>query len=303
MFNPFQPIELIQATVYSAMPDKFRIKQRTAWSDHNRQGQEVDSFIEGPSFDKEGNLWIVDIPFGRIFKINAQQEWELVIQYDGWPNGLKFHQDGRIFITDYLNGIMVLDPKTKKIEPLIQTVYSESFKGVNDLHFAANGDLYFTDQGQTGMADPSGRVFRLRADGQLEKLLSNGPSPNGITYNEATRQVFVAMTRAQQIWRLPLMADGQPSKVGVAIQLSGGVGPDGIELDSEGGLVVSHLGMGVWRFDANGLPTHLITGPNGNVLTNLAFGGKDKKTLFMTDSHNGAILSANLPVSGKVMFG
>jgi gluconolactonase len=94
---------------------------------------------------------------------------------------------------------MVLDPKTKKIEALIQTVYSESFKGVNDLHFAANGDLYFTDQGQTGMADPSGRVFRLRANGQLEKLLSNGPSPNGITYNEATKQEFVAMTRATNL--------------------------------------------------------------------------------------------------------
>jgi gluconolactonase len=303
MFNPFQEIQLIKATVFSSMPAQFRKKQRTAWSDANRQGQEVDSFIEGPSMDRDGNLWIVDIPFGRIFKINPKQEWELVIQYDGWPNGLKFHQDGRIFISDYQHGIMVLDPKTKIITPLLTHVYSESFKGVNDLHFAANGDLYFTDQGQSGMADPTGRVFRLRANGQLDKLLSNGPSPNGITYNEATKQVFVAMTRAQQIWRLPLMADGQASKIGVAIQLSGGIGPDGIELDSEGGLVVSHLGMGIWRFDANGLPTHLITGPNGNVLTNVAFGGTEKKTLFITDSHNGDVLCATLPVAGKTMFG
>ena len=55
------------------------------------------------------------------------------------------------------------------------------------------------------------------------------------------------------------MAGGTPSKTGVAIQLSGGhAGPDGIEMDAEDGLVVCHLGVGIWRFDANMLPTHLV---------------------------------------------
>ena len=63
---------------------------RTEWADANRPGQPTDCFIEGPSFDAEGKLYVVDIPFGRIFRIAPDGgEWSLVVEYDGWPNGLK----------------------------------------------------------------------------------------------------------------------------------------------------------------------------------------------------------------------
>ena len=304
MLNPFKPPELIKVETFMSMPAKFRAKGRTAWSDPNRQGGEVDSFLEGPSFDRAGNLYFVDIPFGRVFRITPRGEWELVTQYDGWPNGLKFHKDGRIFIADYRRGLMVLAPGSGKVDVLLETAYSEGFKGLNDLHFASNGDLYFTDQGQTGITDPSGRVFRLRAGGALDRLATNVPSPNGITLNTKNTQVYVAVTRSQQIWRLPLMADGQPSKTGVAIQLSGGhAGPDGIEMDAEDGLIVCHLGVGIWRFDANCLPTHLVYAEGHRLMTNVAFGGADGKTLYITDSMNGEILTAKMPVAGKAMYG
>ena len=51
---------------------------------------------------------------------------------------------------------------------------------MNDLFFAANGDLFFTDQGQTGLQDPTGRVYRLEAAGRLTCLIDTVPSPNGI---------------------------------------------------------------------------------------------------------------------------
>jgi gluconolactonase len=301
MLNPFQEIKKSRARRFSSLPQKFRRKRRTAWSDPNRAGAEVDSFLEGPSFDRKGNLWCVDIPFGRIFRVDPKGQWELVVQYDGWPNGLKIHRDGRIFIADYRRGLMALHPKSGKLESVLGTAFSESFKGLNDLHFADNGDLYFTDQGQSGIADPTGRVWRLRMNGELSRLVANAPSPNGITLNAKNTQVYVAMTRAQQIWRLPLMAGGTPSKTGVAIQLSGGhAGPDGIETDAEDGLVVCHLGVGVWRFDANCLPTHLVhTGSAHRLMTNIAFKGK---TLYITDSLNGEILAAEMPVAGKKLF-
>src|SRR5262245_13937608 len=301
MFNPFQETKKIQAQPFAALPGKFRKRQRTAWSDPNRQGAEVDCFLEGPSFDRKGNLWCVDIPFGRIFRIDPKGEWELVVQYDGWPNGLKIHKDGRIFICDYKKGLLELDAKRGKVESVLGTAFSEGFKGLNDLHFADNGDLYFTDQGQSGIADPSGRVYRLRANGELQRLVNNAPSPNGITLNTKNSQVYVAITRSQQIWRLPLMSGGTPSKTGVAIQLSGGhAGPDGIEMDAEDGLCVCHLGVGVWRFDSNCLPTHLVhAGDEHRLMTNIAFRGK---TLYITDSINGEILTAEMPVAGKRMF-
>jgi gluconolactonase len=304
MLNPFRSPELIKAEPFTSMPSKFRRKRRAAWADANRQGADVDGFLEGPSFDRAGNLYVVDIPFGRIFRITPAGDWDLVVEYDGWPNGLKFHRDGRAFIADYKRGLMVLDPSTGRVEPHLETAYTEGFKGLNDLHFADNGDLYFTDQGQTGIGDPTGRVFRLRTDGRLDKLVTNVPSPNGITLNRRNTQVYVAVTRAQQIWRLPLMADGNPSKTGVAIQLSGGhAGPDGIEMDAEEGLVVCHLGVGIWRFDANCLPTHLVHAEGHRLMTNIAFGGADRRTLYATDSLNGEILTARMPVAGKPMFG
>jgi gluconolactonase len=304
VFNPYQDIEHIEARRFTSLPAKFRKRRRTEWSESNRQGAAVDSFLEGPSFDRKGNLYCVDIPFGRVFRVDPRGNWDLVVQYDGWPNGLKIHKDGRIFIADYKRGLMLLDPKSGRIESLLRTAFTESFKGLNDLHFADNGDLYFTDQGQSGIAVPSGRVWRLRANGELQRLVANAPSPNGITLNRKNSQVYVAITRSQQVWRLPLMQGGTPSKTGVAIQLSGGhAGPDGIETDDEDGLVVCHLGVGVWRFDANCLPTHLVhAGKHHRLLTNIAFGGPKRRTLYITDSLNGEILAAEMPVAGKKLF-
>jgi len=305
MFNPFKPLELIKAEVFTSMPAKYRKKSRTQWSDPNRQHAELECFLEGPAFDRHGNLYIVDIPFGRIFRITPKGDWDLVVQYDGWPNGMKFHKDGRLFVADYRRGIMVLDVKRGTIEPLLETAYSEGFKGCNDLHFAANGDLYFTDQGQTGIADPTGRVYRMKANGDLQRLADNIPSPNGITTSTTDKHIYVAVTRSQQIWRLPVMHDGQVSKTGVAVQLSGGVGPDGIEMDAENGLCVCHLQVGVWRFDANMLPTHLVCSdhPHHHHLSNIAFGGTDYKTLYITESLSGDVLTARMPVAGKKIFG
>ena len=168
MHNPFAAVRQSEVKRFTSLPAKFRKKRRTAWSDPNRQGAAVDSFLEGPSFDRKGNLWCVDIPFGRIFRIDPKGEWELAAQYDGWPNGLKFHKDGRIFIADYRRGLLQMNAVSGEIKPVLDTAFSEGFKGLNDLHFADNGDLYFTDQGQSGIADPSVRVWRLRASGELQ---------------------------------------------------------------------------------------------------------------------------------------
>ena len=293
----------IASTVFSRVPDTYRRLVKTAWADANRGGDPVDCFLEGPSFDRAGNLYVVDIPFGRIFRVSPGGEWTVVTEYDGWPNGLKIHRDGRIFITDYKRGIMLLDPASGKVTPLIETVRSESFKGVNDLVFGENGDLYFTDQGQTGLHDPTGRVYRYTAAGRLELLVSTVPSPNGLVLNLRETQLYVGVTRGNAVWRLPLFGDGGVSKVGLFIQLSGGLaGPDGMALDAEDGLIVAQPGMTVWRFDRVGRPTHHVEPQGECFVTNVAFGGPGGTALFMTDSGRGRILKAEMPVAGKPMF-
>src|SRR5258708_3329839 len=202
------PPRLIETQTFSAVPAEFRRKVATEWADANRPGQPTDCFIEGPSFDADGNLYIVDIPFGRIFKIAPDRKWSLVVEYEGWPNGLKIAADGRILVADYRRGIMELDLRAGRMVPVLASRNSELFRGCNDLHIASNGDIYFTDQGQTGLHDPTGRVYRLRTSGQLDCLMHTGISPNGLVLDSHEAVLFVAMTRDNSVWRAPFMKDG-----------------------------------------------------------------------------------------------
>lgn len=296
----------VAATEFTRLPERFRKPGRTSWGDANAVGQVLGSFLEGPSFDRDGNLYVTDIPFGRVFRIDPKGDWTLVTEYDGWPNGLKIHKDGRIFITDYKRGIVLLDPATGKVTPLIETRGSESFKGVNDLFFAANGDLYFTDQGQTGLHDPTGRVYRYDTTGKLTMLVGTIPSPNGLVMNKAENVLYVGVTRGNAVWRLPLMGDGSASKVGLFIQMSGGhAGPDGMALDEEGGLVIAHPSTTAWRFDHLGRPTHHVECGDDIFCTNVAFSGRDLYLVVSRQSAkvaSGTILKATMPVAGKPMF-
>jgi gluconolactonase len=301
----YPPPSELSTEVFTRLPDRFRVRgRRSPWLDAHQPGREVDCFLEGPSFDRAGNLYVVDIPFGRVFRVSPAGDWELVTEYDGWPNGLRIHRDGRIFIADYKRGIVVLDPESGAVEPLLDGRYSEGFKGCNDLVFAANGDLYFTDQGQTGLHDPTGRVYRYTTDGRLERLIGTGPSPNGLVLDRAEAALFVAMTRSNCVWRLPLMLDGGTSKVGLFVQLSGGLaGPDGLALDEEGRLFVCHAGNGtVWVFSPLGEPVHRIRSCAGLLTTNIAFGGPDNRALFITESDTGSILRAELDSPGRRLY-
>lgn len=295
---------VLRPEVFSRMPDSLRKSvPPTEWQLTQPGGHPRHSHLEGPSFDKDGNLYCTDIPFGRIFKVSPAGEWSVVIEYDGEPNGLKIHRDGRIFVADYRHGIMVLDPRTGKIEPVLQRYRLEHLRAVNDLVFGANGDLFFTDQGMSGLHDPYGRVFRLRATGEVDCLIDNVPSPNGLVLDLKETALYVAVTRANAIWKLPLLADGGVAKVGNFIQLSGGAGPDGLALDRDGGLLVAHIGLGaVWVFSPQGEPLYRVQSGEGRNTCNIAFGGPDLSDLYILESETASILRVKLPTPGKPMF-
>ena len=102
----------------------------------------------------------------------------------------------------------------------------------------------------------------------------------------------------------PFMPDGTTAKVGLFVQLSGGSGgPDGLALDAQGRLAIAHVGMGsVWIVDQLGEPVYRVRSCTGLHTTNVAFGGPDGRSLFITESASGCILRAELDVPGKPMF-
>lgn len=294
-----RPLEL-----FSSMPDKYRRSgERSLWADVNQGGRLADSFLEGPVFDEQGHLYVTDIPFGRVFKIDPAGQWHLVAQWDGEPNGMKFLNPKQLLVTDYKNGLMVLDIDSGQIRPFLERRNSERFKGVNDLVFDSKGNLYFTDQGQTGLHDPTGRVYRLAPDGRLDLLLSNVPSPNGIVLSNDERFLFVAATRGNCVWRMPLLNDGSVSKAGQFFTSYGPSGPDGLAMDAQGRLLVANPGLAyVWVLGPRAEPEEVLTGPTGASITNLAFGGPERKTVYCTDSSHGHILKADMSVAGSPIY-
>jgi gluconolactonase len=293
----FAPPQLVRSEVFAEVPAKLRKAgspaERIA---AGKSPTPAGCFLEGPALDREGNLYVVDLAFGRIFKINPQREFSVVAEYDGEPNGLAVHRDGRIFIADHKNGILALE--NGRITPVVSRHHQQRFKGVNDLFFDHAGNLYFTDQGVTDLADPSGCVYKYAGDGVLRQLANCIPSPNGLVLHGSV--LYVAATRANAVWRLPIAPDGTVVRMGVQIQLSGGRGPDGLAIDESGGLAVAHPDMGaVWVFDHRGEPKLRVQSCMSDVVTNVCFSGR---TMFITDSGAGAVLTAQVPTPGAALY-
>jgi hypothetical protein len=110
----------------------------------------------------------------------------VLAEYEGWPNGLALGADDALLIADYRHGLLTLDPARGSITPLLEHVGSEGFLGLNDVTLGANGAIFFTDQGQTGLQDPRGRVYRLSPDGRLDRLISSGLVRSGASRSART---------------------------------------------------------------------------------------------------------------------
>lgn len=133
MFYLDPPIRL-DAQPFTSLPDEWAVPGTSAaaganeWANNILAGKAVNSFLEGPCFDSAGNLYVVDIPFGRIFRITPDGSWSLFASYDGWPNGLKVTSDGRILVADHRQGLVEIT-ETGKAVVLVSGYRGERFRG------------------------------------------------------------------------------------------------------------------------------------------------------------------------------
>ena len=95
-----------------------------------------------------------------------------------------------------------------------------------------------------------------------------------VVLSEDERTILLAVTRANAVWRVPLSPEGKAEKAGLFIQLSGGIGPDGLAwCDASDALLVAHPGLGVWAFDRQGRPRTFYSAEGADYTTNLVAAG------------------------------
>jgi gluconolactonase len=293
MIGPF--VELT-AKPWTRLPDALHYSgEPNEWVRVTRPGQRLHSFLEGPCFDADGALWLVDVPYGRLFRID-DGEWTLAHAYDGEPHGLAAAPGGGLLIADYRHGLLRFDPTGGEVQTLCARVNTEPFRGLADVAVAPNGDVWMTDPGRSSLSDPTGRLYRLRAGSASPDLvLANLPYPNSVALAPGGTHVCVSVTRANAVWRL--LADapdpGWPM-VGTYLQLSGGLGPDGLAIDSRGRLALAQAQAGrAWLFDALGDPIARIRVPEGRWTTAVRF-TPDERALMIVEAETGTIYRADL---------
>ncbi|WP_394198503.1 SMP-30/gluconolactonase/LRE family protein [Litoreibacter albidus] len=264
------------------------------WAKMTRPGQKMHSFLEAAFYDEDGNLWLSDVPYGRVFCIDKSGEWTLAHQIDGEPHAMRLApKDGRHIAVDYRHGLIELTGP-QDFTPL-STGGETPFLGLSDMAYGPDGILWFTDSGRSSLSDPCGRVYRW--DGTLRLVLDCVPYSNGICLSPDGAWVYVAATRANQVWKFSSrLPDTGPPMVGTYLQLSGGLGPDGLACNALGWLAVAQAQAGrAYVYDALGDLLAEVRLPRGLWTTSVTFHPDDPQQLTIVDAQFGAVFTCNIP--------
>jgi gluconolactonase len=264
--------------------------------------------LEGPAFDRAGNLYVVEKPRGLVHRISPSGEVSEFCRMPVGPNGSTFHRDGRLFCTNPLCRTIVEIPAAGGTYRVFADRCSEDgqpFLGPNDLRFGRNGDLYWTDPEGTSRANPVGCVYWATPAGHVRRFASGLAYPNGLAFSADWSTLLVAESGTQRIHAYGVHEDGSAGEHWIYAQLEG-IGsddrpgePDGIAFGADRNLYVAHHGRyEVVVVDPEGHTIATLPIP-GKWVTNLAFRGTD---LYVTESHTGTIVRLDVGVSGQTLF-
>lgn len=254
---------------------------------------------EGPSFDRHGVLHFVDWDARIVYQVTSAGVVKPFVHTGGVPTGSKFHRNGHLFVADGDLGILDISPDGT-VRVAASEWQGQPFRGPNDLIFASNGDLYFTDPKGSDAEHATGNVFILRHDGRVEWFASGFQFPNGIVLSDDERTLYLAETFPARIWAFELDEHGYERSRRVFAQLEGGLGPDGMAFGRDGNLYVAHFDKGVVA----------VVNPQGQVIaelpaggmkpTNVAFGGS---SLYVTEVEKGQVVRLDIGVEGQTLYG
>ena len=253
---------------------------------------------EGPIAAPDGSLYFTEPSDNKIYRVDAGDH--ITVLFDAKRiddrNGerwrlpaLAMDRQGRIFAARRAGpgkiGIAIVYPPSEA-RFFADSYQGKPFAAPNDLTMGKNGGIYFTDPGDG--PDRPHAVYYVKPSGEVLRVTDNLDSPNGILLSRDEKTLYVADSRSEYILAFDVKPDGTLGSRGNFVKLKGikkneqgaiDSGIDGLALDSEGDLyAISHDGVEV--FNLKGEPLGIIS--VGAQATNLAFAGKDGKTLYVT---------------------
>lgn len=252
--------------------------------------------IEGPCCDREGNLYAVNYAQEHtIGKVTPAGECSVFVELpDGSiGNGIVFNQAGDMFIADYTNhNVLRVDMSTRQVGVF---AHEPAMNQPNDIAIGANGIIYASDP---NWQESTGQLWRVGLDGQITLLESGMGTTNGIEVSPDERTLYVNETVQRTVRAYDLSPDGQISNQRLLFQFPD-YGLDGMRCDVAGNLYVTRWGKG----------TVVALTPQGEVLreiplagqkcTNLAFGGPDGCTCYVTVADRGNVETFRTDLPGR----
>jgi gluconolactonase len=231
------------------------------------------TFTEGPACDPQGRLYFTDVFKSKIHRLDAQGKPEVFVDQSHGTNGLEFGADGRLYGCQ--NGkkrIVVYDSAGN------DTAIAEDVNS-NDLVVTRKGGVYFTDPGHH-------QVWYIPPKGEKRVVDEGLKYPNGLGLSPDESTLVVVDMNDKYLFAYRVGSDGslsdkQPFYTMRTIKAKKTSGGDGMCIDSAGRVYcTSEAGLQV--FDTQGRLIGVIDKPQVAWLANVAFGGPDFKTLYVT---------------------
>lgn len=243
------------------------------------------SFTEGPARDKKGNVYFTDQPNNQIWKYNTDGKLSLFLDSAGRANGLYFDKKGNLIAcADDHNELWSITP-SGKVTVIMKDYEGKKMNGPNDLWITAKNGIYFTDpyyqrkywERKKPELEPQRVYYLAPGASQAVMVADNIKKPNGIVGSKDGKTLYVADIGDNKVYKYKINKDNSLSDP----ELFCNKGGDGITLDEKGNLYIA--ANGVFVFNPKGEQILHIDIPE-KWTANLCFGGKDRKTLFITAS-------------------
>ena len=235
-------------------------------------------FTEGPAADAKGNIFFTDIPNNRIHKWSLDGKLSTFRENSGGSNGLYFDKKGNLLACEGGGRRLVSITPKGEVTVVVDKYQDKKFNSLNDLWIDPKGGIYFTDPrygNREGMEQDGEHVYYLTADRKkLTRVIDDMVRPNGIIGTRNGKRLYVTDHGGKKTFVYRINKDGTLSKK----KLFAPEGSDGMTIDNEGNIYLTTNAAVVYNKKGEKIET--IKVPEGPA--NVTFGGKDKKTLFIT---------------------